>query len=84
MEMAMPLCQAIAAATPNRTDDEILACYQKYGLSHLFDANKDKGVLLHDLAVAIVQDTVKDQSKVSLINLAIEVCVGALKQGQKA
>lgn len=76
---AMPIVERIAAITPWQTDDEILRAYREYDLEYLFDPSKDRKVLLRDLAVAAIRGLSKDVPSTSLLNLAVELAVNALK-----
>lgn len=79
VKLLMPIVTQIAAIAPGGTLAEALTAYQHFGLSHLFDGDQDPGVLLRDLAVAVVKRMVTSPVASSILNLAVELCVGALK-----
>lgn len=77
---AIPFAEAVAAATPNRTDDEILAAYKKYNKEGLWDPKKPTDVLLRDLVVAIVRDFAPGGTPTRLIILAVELAYNAYRE----
>lgn len=80
-DMALPFVEAIAAATPNRTDDEIIETYQKYRKEGLYDPTKPAELLLRDLAVAILRDYAPGTAGRVLI-LAVELAYNAFRESQ--
>jgi hypothetical protein len=73
-----PIVKEIAALTPNRTDDEIIACIEQFGLTGLIDQTKpDKGDVLHDIASAVA--TKEFGASGSLASFAIETAYQALR-----
>ena len=77
-EMALPFVEAIAAATPNRTDDEIVAIYKQYRQEGLYDPSKPVDLLLRDLAVALLRDFAPGAAG-RILNLAVELAYNAYR-----
>lgn len=82
VSLVYPFVKKIAELTPNKTDDEILAAYEHFGLAKLFSTEVDKNVALRDLVKNLL---IRTQSSVGplpshLINLAIEFAYAKLKQ----
>jgi hypothetical protein len=74
-----PVVEQIAAATPNRTDDQIIACINSYGLMGLVDPTmSDKASVLHNIALAVVQKLMPGVGS-SVASLAIEAAYQAVK-----
>lgn len=80
-DVALPFVSAIAEATPNRADDEIVAVYQKYRKEGLYDPAKPADVLLRDLAVAILRDYAPGTAGRILI-LAVELAYNAYREAR--
>lgn len=78
--MALPIVEEIIRLTPTRSDDEILALLQHFGVLKVFDAQADRGVILRDIAVKVIRTKVKDPVKTSVLNLAVELAANSLKQ----
>lgn len=75
-----PLVSVIAAATPNRTDDEILHVINSYGLFGLVDPDRpDKSAVLREIAVTVAAKGLAKGTAASLISLGVETAVQALK-----
>jgi len=75
-----PTIEAIAAVTPNRTDDQIVAAVQKFGVLGIVDPNQpDKAAVLHDIALNVAKNTVASTVASSVISLAIETAYQAFK-----
>ena len=80
---ALPYVTAIAAMTPNRSDDEIAAAYQKYAVpflaaSKLADSASARGVALRDLVVVILRRNGLDQPA-HILNAAVDIAVALHK-----
>ena len=75
-----PTIEAIAAVTPNRTDDQIVTAVQKFGVLGIVDPNQpDKAAVLHDIALNVAKNTVASTVASSVISLAIETAYQAFK-----
>lgn len=86
VSMATPIVAAIAALTPNRTDDEIMAAYQRYGvpLTTVFQAGDQTAIgnALLNLATSLLRAKLGDQQgavATNLLQTAIQIAVTALK-----
>ena len=83
-----PIVEAIAKLTPNKTDDEILAAYSKFGFRNLFISYSSTSTQLRTLAVAALQNSeefIKSSNIYGpvpdyLINAALELAVSKLKE----
>jgi hypothetical protein len=79
---AIPVVEQIAALTPTRTDDEIIAAFKHFFIpldTALLAVPQDqRGMLLFNLAVAAVQKLVPAGAS-SIIGLAVQAAVTALK-----
>jgi len=82
IDMALPIVEVIAAMTPTRIDDEILAAYRRFGLEQLFDPRKDKAVLLRDLAVEVLRQKIRDPLPRRLLNLIVELAYNIYRERQ--
>lgn len=80
VEMALPIVRQIAALTPTRTDDLILAAYDAYGLKDLWDSSKPKDVMLRDLAVAVVRNAAKTDVASRILVLAVELAYSTYRK----
>ena len=76
----MPIVSQIAVLTPNRTDDEIIKVYETYHIADLFDASKDKTVLLRDAAGIVIKEQLGNGVSANLINMAIEIALATIKK----
>lgn len=79
---ALPIVETIAALTPTRTDDEIVALFEAYGvplLVKLTDMPAEKrGYLLLDVATETMKKRYPGTST-SVINSAVQLAVAAIK-----
>jgi hypothetical protein len=74
-----PIVKQVAALTPNRTDDEIVAAIDALGVMGLVDpAAKDKADVLHNIVLAACQKMMPGVSS-SVLSLAIETAYQVLK-----
>jgi hypothetical protein len=80
---AYPVVKKIAELTPTKADDAVLAAYEHYNMKQLFDADKDKGLALRDLAKAVIKDTSKDPLSDYLLNTAVELAYAKYKEEGK-
>lgn len=58
-EQALPIAEAIAKATPFRTDDEVVALLRSYDRPDLWDDQRDRNEILRALAIAVLRDAAK-------------------------
>ena len=85
VQAVMPVVETIAAATPNRTDDEIVAVVKKYCVPVSIPAgpmtNADKGSLLLQTAVTAAEVGVSAATGIptSVLTLAVQAVYTALK-----
>lgn len=79
---AYPFVKKIAALTPTKTDDAILAAYEQLGFGGLFVAGSDKSLALRDLAKKLLIATHPDPVSDYLANTAIELAYAKYKQEQ--
>lgn len=80
--IAYPLVERVAALTPTRADDEILAAANELGVPLLLDPAADRSQVLRDIVQQALLRKVLPAlsgSSVSLINAAIELAVQLLK-----
>lgn len=85
VSLVFPFVKKIAELTPNKTDDQILAAYEHFGMAELFssEVGVDKNTAIRNLAKNLL---IKTQSAVSaplpnyLINLAIEFAYAKFKK----
>lgn len=79
---ALPVVEAIAKYTPTKTDDQIVAAYQRYGVPLLADLQKtpanQRGYLLLDLAAQVLAEKFPGVAT-NLLHSAVQVCVTAIK-----
>lgn len=81
-----PIVQKIAELTPNKTDDQILDAFQKFGLRELFVPGQNTSHQLRQLAVTALKKSPEfvqiGGSSVGdyLINTAVELAVSKLKE----
>jgi hypothetical protein len=74
-----PIVKQVATLTPNRTDDEIVAAIEAFGLAGLVDPTlKDKAAVLHDIVLAVAKKIVPGVGS-SILSLAIESAYQVLK-----
>lgn len=78
IETALSICTAIAAMTPTRADDEIIALIKRYAVPVVWNPAGDRGDVLRDIALAALRKQFPAAST-SDLNRAIEVAVGAIK-----
>lgn len=72
----------IALLTPNKTVQEVIAAYNKYGVpvsTGIADGTVTIGNALLNLATTLVQKNVKNTATVSIIQTAIQLAVTAAK-----
>jgi hypothetical protein len=79
---AYPVVKKIAALTPNKTDDAIIAAYEELGFKGLFVAGMDKSLALRDLAKKLLIATNPDPVSDYIANTAIELAYAKYKQEQ--
>lgn len=79
---AYPFVKKIAALTPTKTDDNILAAYESLGFGGLFVAGSDKSLALRDLAKKLLVAAHPDPVSDYLANTAIELAYAKYKQEQ--
>jgi flavoprotein len=79
---ALPIVQELAAIAPNKTDQEILAAYQKYAVplaSHLLTANlAQRGYLLLQLATQVLAKNVPNVAT-NILDTAVQLAVTGTK-----
>jgi hypothetical protein len=75
---ALSVATAIAALTPNRTDDEIMAVAKRYAVPVAWGSAEDRGEVLRAVGLAALRKTFP-QAPASDLNRALEVAVGAIK-----
>jgi hypothetical protein len=74
-----PIVKQVAALTPNRTDDEIVAAIDALDVMGLVDPTvKDKADVLHNIVLAACQKMMPGVSS-SVLSLAIETAYQVLK-----
>jgi hypothetical protein len=74
-----PIVKQVAALTPNRTDDEIVAAIDTLGVMGLVDPTvKDKADVLHNIVLAACQKMMPGVGS-SVLSLAIETAYQVLK-----
>lgn len=82
-QQAEPIVEIIAAATPNKTDDEILAAYKQYGVPVMIQlANNNQkaaGAALLDLATTLLQRKVGSGVAWNVLNSAAQLAYSAYK-----
>jgi len=83
VDNAYPVVKKIAELTPTKTDDKILAAYEHFRLKELFDANKDKSLLLRDLAKQVIKEKNPDPLNDYLLNTAVELAYAKYKEENK-
>lgn len=85
VQQVLPVVEAIAAATPNKTDDEIVAVVKKYAVPVTIPAgpmtDADKGALLLQTAVTAAETGVSAATGVptSVLILAVQLAYTALR-----
>jgi hypothetical protein len=79
---ALPIVDAIAALTPTRADDEILAAFQHFGVPLLLRVEETpaekRGLLLFDLATGVLGKRYPGTAT-NLIQSAVQIAVTAHK-----
>ncbi|HZP17100.1 MAG TPA: hypothetical protein VFB00_03985 [Terriglobales bacterium] len=89
VQAVMPVVEAVAAATPNRTDDEIVALVKRYAVPVTIPAtpmtDADKGALLLQTAVTAAEVGVSACTgvPVSVITLAVQTAYTAMHAAAK-
>lgn len=81
-QAALPIVQAIAALTPNRTVQEIATAYAQYGVPLAVQITADPtstGNALLNLATTVLQKNHAPDAAISLLNTAVQLAVVALK-----
>ena len=81
---AIPIVNAIAAMTPNKTDDEIAAAFAKYGQTFHADMLKsgmERGYLLLQLATTVLAEEFPNLAT-NVINSAVQLAVTGTKANQ--
>ena len=83
---ALPIVQKIAAMTPNRTDDELLALFRYYGLP-VVEAYLDfpigkRGMALLDVATALLKRQ-HPGTPTSVANAAVQIAYTGLRANQQ-
>lgn len=78
-----PIVEQVAALTPTRTDDEVLALAKKYALK--FSKSTPKDFILREVAKAMFKKEVPEGAVVQdyILNLAIELAYAKFKQELK-
>jgi len=77
LEFAYELVSIAAQATPNRTDDELLALARQLGVPAIWQS-QDKGAAIRELVAAALRIKWPDLPD-RIINRAIELAYGALR-----
>lgn len=78
IKQALEVVKVIAALTPTRADDEILALLEKYGLPAILEPGANRAEILRQVALAELQKKYPGISDRTL-NRAIEIALGAVK-----
>ena len=80
--MALPIVQEIAALAPNRTDQEILAVFQKYAVpgaqQYLATPVAQRGYVLLQLATQVLSQEVPGIAT-NILNAAVQLAVTGSK-----
>ena len=80
--VALPIVEAIAALTPNRTDDEIISAFAKYGVPLVAQVSatpgSQRGYLLLDLATQVLASKYPGVAT-NILNTAVQIAVSAMK-----
>jgi hypothetical protein len=83
-EAALPVVAVIAAMTPTKADDQILAAYRNYGIpvceTLLKTPPEKRGYALLDLATQVLQKQFP-KLPVNVIMTAVQLAVTAVKAG---
>lgn len=80
---AYPIVKKIAALTPNKSDDAILAAYESMGFIGVFQAGSDKSLALRDLAKKALTAAHPDPVADYLAHTAIELAYSKFKESSK-
>jgi hypothetical protein len=75
---ALEVVETIAALTPDRTDDQIVAVLKRFASPVVLGSTQDRSALLRDVAVAALRKQFPEAADRQL-NRAIEVALGAVK-----
>lgn len=87
VQVAMPIVQLVAALTPTRADDEIVALIYKYALpvaiprEPLTDA--EKGAVLKTAAVTILRNQLHSPPADSILDTAVQMAFLAFKNAEE-
>lgn len=78
-----PIVEQIAALTPTRTDDEVLALAKKYALK--FSKSTPKDFILREVAKVMLKKEIPEDVVVQdyILNLAVELAYAKFKQEPK-
>ena len=86
-EIALPICSVVAAMTPNKTDDEVIAVVKTYlgvaavpaGSAPLTD--QQKGDLLWDSAISAFKKAVSNKTGLtdSILDAALQIAYTAMR-----
>lgn len=84
VSLAAPIVESIAALTPNRTDDEVIAAYNKYGVPLTTAINNNTGInnALLNLATSVLRANLpanKAEIATNILNTAVQLAVTATK-----
>jgi hypothetical protein len=82
--VALPIVEQIAALTPNRTDDEILAAFEHFGMPAIPAGIADPGAALLALATAVVGEKMPPGTPKSILQLGIQAAVTGMKSSAQA
>lgn len=77
--IALVIVKRIAELTPNRTDDEIVAAFEHYGIPTIDRGKLDPGAALLELATKVVADRLPPGTAKNLIQTAIQIAVTGSK-----
>jgi len=81
VSVVYPIVEIVAAATPNKVDDEILTLARQWGVNAILDGSKPKGEVLKDVAVKIARQKLPDVPK-EILSRAVEVAYQQMKASQ--
>ena len=80
--VALPIVEAIAGLTPNKSDDEILAAFRRFGVPAIAEIQNtpasQRGYLLLDLATKILAGKYPGVAT-NILNSAVQIAVTAMK-----
>ena len=83
--MALPIVKAIAALTPTRADDEIIALFEKYGVANLHAylalPIADRGPALLAAATTELARFVPAGTPATILQTAIQIALANIKFG---